>query len=87
MAPSCTIAIGHMSVQQLTDLSWMQFWYTAFVITNIKIIDGGGSSLYLPGEFETFTPDDIRQRITGSKIEFASEQVRFNMPSSVSEYS
>ncbi|KFY79737.1 hypothetical protein V499_01306 [Pseudogymnoascus sp. VKM F-103] len=55
------------------------FWYTAFVITNIKIIDGGGSSLYLPGEFETFTPDDIKQRITGSKIEFASEQCMLNV--------
>ncbi|KAJ5701998.1 hypothetical protein N7488_009546 [Penicillium malachiteum] len=48
-------------------------WYTAFVVTNIKIAEGGGSSLYEPGEFETFTAKDIRERVLGSKIEFASE--------------
>ena len=73
--PSYTIANGN------TYVDLIKCWYTAFVITNIKIIEGGGSSLYLPGEFETFTPDMIRQRVTGSKIEFASEQVTFNVAS------
>lgn len=45
-------------------------------VTNIKIITGGGSSLYPAGEFETFTAADIAARVKGSKVEFASEMVR-----------
>jgi hypothetical protein len=52
------------------------FLYTIFAVTNIAIIEGGGSSLYLPGEFATFTPQDIADRIKGSKIEFGSEMVK-----------
>ncbi|KAH8810753.1 hypothetical protein F5884DRAFT_897308 [Xylogone sp. PMI_703] len=53
-------------------------WYTTFAVTNIAIIEGGGSSLYLPDQFETFTPQDIQNRIRGSKIEFASEMCMLN---------
>ncbi|KAJ5887454.1 hypothetical protein N7495_007495 [Penicillium taxi] len=48
-------------------------WYTAFVVTNIKIAQVGGSSLYEPGQYESFSADEIKQRVLGSKIEFASE--------------
>ncbi|KAE8392918.1 hypothetical protein BDV23DRAFT_192255 [Aspergillus alliaceus] len=48
-------------------------FYTAFAITNIAIIEGGGSNLYTPDEYATFTEKNIRDRIKGSKIEFASE--------------
>ncbi|EKV11922.1 UbiD family decarboxylase [Penicillium digitatum] len=47
-------------------------FYTAFVVTNIEITNYG-STLYEPGQFETFTAYDIQQRVLGSKIEFASE--------------
>ncbi|CAI7574914.1 unnamed protein product [Penicillium discolor] len=47
-------------------------FYTAFVVTNIEITNYG-STLYEPGQFETFTAYDIEQRVLGSKIEFASE--------------
>ncbi|CAI7570127.1 unnamed protein product [Penicillium glandicola] len=47
-------------------------FYTAFVVTNIEITNYG-STLYEPGQFETFTAYDIKQRVLGSKIEFASE--------------
>jgi hypothetical protein len=40
------------------------------------LAEGGGGSLYLPGEFDTFTPEDIAARSQFSKLEFASEQVR-----------
>lgn len=53
-----------------------QCFYTVFVVTNIKLSQGGGGSLYRPDQFETFTHDDILERIKGSKIEFASENVR-----------
>ncbi|OJJ43916.1 hypothetical protein ASPZODRAFT_72646 [Penicilliopsis zonata CBS 506.65] len=48
-------------------------FYTAFAVTNIAIIEGGGSTLYTAAEYATFTAADIRERIKGSKIEFASE--------------
>ncbi|KAJ5518808.1 hypothetical protein N7453_001230 [Penicillium expansum] len=47
-------------------------FYTAFVVTNIEITKYG-STLYEPGQFETFTAHDIQERVLGSKIEFASE--------------
>ncbi|KAJ5975636.1 hypothetical protein N7481_009343 [Penicillium waksmanii] len=47
-------------------------FYTAFVVTNIEITKYG-STLYEPGQFESFTAHEIQQRILGSKIEFASE--------------
>lgn len=52
----------------------MQLFYTAFVVTNIEITKYG-STLYEPGQFESFTAPEIQQRILGSKIEFASEHV------------
>ena len=39
------------------------------------ISSGGGSNLYEPDEFSTFSPEDIRDRIKGSKIVIVSEQV------------
>jgi hypothetical protein len=36
----------------------------------------GGSNLYEPADFPTFTPEDIQERIKGSKIVIVSEQVR-----------
>jgi hypothetical protein len=56
-------------------MSGLQCWYTAFNVTNIKLSTSGGGSLYLPGQFETFTPADIAMRVENSKLEFASEQV------------
>jgi hypothetical protein len=40
------------------------------------IAGGGGSNLYPPEDFVTFTPEDIQERIQGSKIVIVSEQVR-----------
>jgi len=39
------------------------------------IAGGGGSNLYPPEQFAKFTPLEIQQRIQGSKIVVASEQV------------
>lgn len=40
-----------------------------------EIAEGGGSNLFLPEEFATFTQQDIDERIKGSKIVIVSEQV------------
>jgi hypothetical protein len=59
----------------LTEAKYLvQLFYTAFVVTNIEITKYG-STLYEPGQFESFTAPEIQQRILGSKIEFASEHV------------
>lgn len=64
------LAIAH------TSINWhQQLWYTAFVVTNIQLAKGGGGTLYLPGQFETFTPEDIASRVQFAKVEFASEEV------------
>lgn len=42
------------------------------------IASGGGSNLYPTDEFSTFTPEDIKERIKGSKIVIVSEQVSTN---------
>jgi len=44
-------------------------------VTNIQLANGGGGTLYLPGEFESFTSEEIASRIQFAKVEFASEQV------------
>ncbi|RAL12189.1 UbiD family decarboxylase [Aspergillus homomorphus CBS 101889] len=59
-------------VFQLEDYLMVVF-YTAFVVTNIKIAEGGGSNLYKPGQYDSFTAGEIASRVKGSKIEFASE--------------
>ncbi len=50
-------------------------FYTGLMVALNKIACGGGSNLYFPGQFETFTPDEIQARIEGSKIVIVSEQV------------
>lgn len=44
-------------------------------MTNIQLAKGGGGTLYRPGQFETFTDDNIASRVQFAKVEFASEQV------------
>ncbi|EED12132.1 conserved hypothetical protein [Talaromyces stipitatus ATCC 10500] len=53
-------------------------WYTALVVTNIQLAEGGGGTLYPPEEFSTFTPEDIAARSQFAKVEFASEQCMVN---------
>lgn len=38
---------------------------------------GGGSNLYPPEQFDTFTQEQIQERVKGSKIVVLSEQVGF----------
>ena len=50
--------------------------YTTLVVCLNVIAGGGGSNLYPPEDFVTFTPENIHDRIQGSKIVIVSEQVR-----------
>ncbi|EEA19249.1 hypothetical protein TMatcc_010193 [Talaromyces marneffei ATCC 18224] len=53
-------------------------WYTALVVTNIQLAEGGGGTLYTPEEFATFSPQDILDREQFARVEFASEQCMVN---------
>ncbi|KAH7397543.1 hypothetical protein BKA64DRAFT_708232 [Cadophora sp. MPI-SDFR-AT-0126] len=53
--------------------------YTALIVCLNVIAGGGGSNLYPPEDFETFTPKDIQDRIKGSKIVIISEQAMLNV--------
>ncbi|KAI0997986.1 hypothetical protein K3495_g10202 [Podosphaera aphanis] len=53
--------------------------YTTLVVCLNVIAGGGGSNLYPPGDFDTFTPEQIQDRIQGSKIVIVSEQAMLNV--------
>ncbi|KAF2118445.1 hypothetical protein BDV96DRAFT_386512 [Lophiotrema nucula] len=53
--------------------------YTTLIVCLNLIAGGGGSNLYPPEQFATFTPDDIQERIKGSKIVVVSEQAMLNV--------
>ena len=53
-----------------------QMFYTLLIISLNVIVAGGGSNLFTPDQLATFTPNDIKERIFGSKIVIVSEQVR-----------
>ncbi|KAF4628007.1 hypothetical protein G7Y89_g10145 [Cudoniella acicularis] len=61
--------------------------YTALIVCLNVISGGGGSNLYLPEDFPTFTPEDIQERIKGSKIVLISEQAcSFRFPTTPSRF-
>ncbi|KAJ5035578.1 uncharacterized protein L3040_008044 [Drepanopeziza brunnea f. sp. 'multigermtubi'] len=53
--------------------------YTALIACLNIIAGGGGSNLYQPGDFDTFTAKNIEERIKGSKIVLVSEQAMLNV--------
>ncbi|GAB7349123.1 hypothetical protein MBLNU459_g8069t1 [Dothideomycetes sp. NU459] len=54
-------------------------FYTMLVVCLNVIAGGGGSNLFEPDQLATFTPEDIRERINGSKIVIVSEQAMLNV--------
>lgn len=50
-------------------------FYTTLIVCLNVIASGGGSNLFPPEDFDTFTEDEIQERIKGSKIVVISEQV------------
>lgn len=48
-------------------------WYTILCVAFNQIASGGGSNLLAPGELGTLTPENIEERIRGSKWVLVSE--------------
>ena len=61
-------------------------FYTTLIVCLNVIVKGGGSNLYPPEQFDTFTQADIEERIWGSKIVVVSEQVQPPSIASVTKY-
>ncbi|KAF2187734.1 hypothetical protein K469DRAFT_628661 [Zopfia rhizophila CBS 207.26] len=55
------------------------FLYTGLITCLDIIVKGGGSNLYRPEEWSTFTEEDIQERIRGSKVVVISEQAMLNV--------
>ncbi|KAJ9129466.1 ThiJ/PfpI family protein, partial [Coniochaeta hoffmannii] len=53
--------------------------YTALIVCLNEIAQGGGSNLYEPTLYPSFTPLEIEERVRGSKIVVASEQAMLNV--------
>lgn len=56
-------------------LTVVPLFYTGLIVCLNVIAQGGGSNLFPPEQFSTFTQEDIEERIKGSKIVIVSEQV------------
>lgn len=58
-------------------LTAVPLFYTGLITCLNVIASGGGSNLFPPEQFSTFSEEEIQERIKGSKIVIVSEQVRF----------
>jgi len=55
-------------------------FYTLLIVCLNVISQGGGSNLYLPEDYPNgFTPEEVEERIQGSKIVVVSEQAMLNV--------
>jgi hypothetical protein len=50
-------------------------FYTGLIVCLNIIATGSGSNLFPPEQFDTFTQEEIDERVKGSKIVVVSEQV------------
>lgn len=61
-------------------LTAVPLFYTGLIVCLNVIAHGGGSNLFPPEQFSTFTQPEIDERIKGSKIVIVSEQVGARTP-------
>lgn len=60
-------------------LTAVPLFYTGLITCLNVIASGGGSNLFPPEQFSTFSEAEIQERIKGSKIVIVSEQVRLEI--------
>lgn len=71
--------VGRKGLQPDDYLVWLALGlYTGLVVCLNNIAEGGGSNLYPPGT-PAFTPEEVKERIRGSKVVIVSEQVSLSM--------
>ncbi|KAF2277412.1 uncharacterized protein EI97DRAFT_457436 [Westerdykella ornata] len=72
------------SISLLAPDDWLMMtvvpaFYTTLIVSLNAIATGGGSNLYPPEQFGTFSKEEIQERIRGSKIVILSEQAMLNL--------
>ncbi|CBX95286.1 hypothetical protein LEMA_P024380.1 [Plenodomus lingam JN3] len=72
-------SISRLAVDDWIMLTAVPLFYTGLVVSLNVIVSGGGSNLFPPEQFETFSQEDIDERIKGSKIVVVSEQCMLNV--------
>ncbi|OHF02510.1 hypothetical protein CORC01_02205 [Colletotrichum orchidophilum] len=70
--------VSHFQVDDYLQILAAILFTILVALLNV-ITEGGGSNLYPPELAGTFTPDEIQDRITGSKIVLVSEQAMLNL--------
>lgn len=60
-------------------LTAVPLFYTGLIISLNVIARGGGSNLFPPEQFWSFTQGEIDERIRGSKVVLISEQVSWDL--------
>ncbi|KAL1657316.1 hypothetical protein SLS61_000362 [Didymella pomorum] len=68
-----------MAVDDWLMVTAVPLFYTGLVVCLNIIAQGGGSNLFPPEQFSTFTQEEIQERIKGSKIVVVSEQCMLNV--------
>lgn len=68
-------SLSRFSADDWIMMSAVPLLYTGLIICLNRIAEGGGSNLFPPEQLSTFTQEDIKERIKGSKAVVVSEQV------------
>lgn len=68
-------SLSQFAIDDWLMISLVPLFYTGLVTCLNIIARGGGSNLYPPEQFSTFSELEIEERIKGSKIVVVSEQV------------
>ncbi|CAG8981391.1 hypothetical protein HYALB_00009603 [Hymenoscyphus albidus] len=72
------LGIGHLQIDDYVMIL-AGCSYTVLVVCLNITFGIGGSNLYPPEQFDSFTPEDIKERIQGSKLVVVSEQAMLNV--------
>lgn len=70
-------SFSRFAVDDWIMMTAIPVFYTGLIVCLNVIATGGGSNLFPPEQLATFTQAEINERIKGSKIVVASEQVRW----------
>ncbi|KAF9699388.1 hypothetical protein EKO04_002590 [Ascochyta lentis] len=70
---------SQFAVDDWLMLTVVPLFYTGLIVSLNGIAQGGGSNLFPPEQLSTFSPQEIHERIKGSKIVIVSEQCMLNV--------
>ncbi|PZD43827.1 hypothetical protein A1F97_02534 [Pyrenophora tritici-repentis] len=72
-------SLNRFAIDDCIMITAVPLLYTGLIVCLNLIATGGGSNLFPPEQFSTFTQSDIDERVKGSKIVVLSEQCMLNV--------